>query len=113
MASQSYVADSGRWLQRRAGRTLILARFLPGFRLPIYVASGLFDVPLNLFAIVTLGAGIVWTIAIFEVVLLLGQAEAENLKLIAAALAITFLAAGFVLPRVAERFRIIPARGGK
>jgi membrane protein DedA with SNARE-associated domain len=110
---QPYVAGSGRWLKRRAGRTLVLARFLPGFRLPIYVASGLFDVPLILFAIVTLGAGIVWTIAIFEVVLLLGQTEAGHLKLIAGALAITLLAAGFILPRVAERLRLIPARGGK
>jgi hypothetical protein len=73
----------------------------------------LFDVPLTRFALVTLGAGVVWTIAIFEVVLLLGQAEAEYLKLIAGALAIALLAAGFVLPRLAERLRLIPERGGK
>jgi membrane protein DedA with SNARE-associated domain len=34
------LADLGRWLDRRGGLAVLAARFLPGTRLPLYVAAG-------------------------------------------------------------------------
>ena len=49
------------WLDRRSGRAILMSRFTPGARLPVYVASGLLRVSPLRFAAWTLLASLLWT----------------------------------------------------
>jgi membrane protein DedA with SNARE-associated domain len=64
------VARAADWLSRRRWPALILARFVPGLRLPTYLASGLLGVPLAGCAMVIAAATVLWTPGLF----LLGMA---------------------------------------
>ena len=61
-----------RWLQGRLVAALFAARFMPGARLPTYTASGFLKIPFAHFAAITLGAGALWTAAIFTVAAIFG-----------------------------------------
>jgi membrane protein DedA with SNARE-associated domain len=54
-------------------RTLFLSRFVPGTRLPTYVAAGLLAMPARRFALVTGIAALVWISGIFVLTKLLGS----------------------------------------
>jgi membrane protein DedA with SNARE-associated domain len=101
--ADKHIEQGRRWLNKRLPTALIVARFIPGARLPAYVASGYLRVPLARFAAITAGAGIVWTIAVFAVVLSIGPDALIALGawkwLIGAALLVLLLAA----PRLIER----------
>jgi membrane protein DedA with SNARE-associated domain len=53
------------WFERRGTLTIVLSRFIPGSRLPLYVAAGALEQPARLFASVTGICAIVWVSAIF------------------------------------------------
>lgn len=53
------------WFERRGTFTIVLSRFIPGSRLPLYVAAGALKQPARLFASVTGICAIVWVSAIF------------------------------------------------
>src|SRR3974390_2139727 len=53
------------WLNVKLYSTVIAARFLPGARLPTYLACGFFAVPFSRFAVPVVGATIVWSILLF------------------------------------------------
>lgn len=53
------------WFERRGILTVVLSRFIPGSRLPLYVAAGALKQPTRLFAFVTGICAIVWVSAIF------------------------------------------------
>jgi membrane protein DedA with SNARE-associated domain len=53
------------WFQRSAISTIVLSRFIPGSRLPLYVAAGALKQPARLFASVTGICAIVWVSAIY------------------------------------------------
>jgi membrane protein DedA with SNARE-associated domain len=63
---------------------LVVARFVPGMRLPVFTASGLAAVPLRLVAAVVLLSTPVWTSLLFEVARVAG-ANAAN-EIVSAAL---------------------------
>ena len=67
------------WLERRRVPALIGARFVPGFRLPTYAASGFLRVPFLTFAATTAGASVVWTAFVFTLVTMFGMAVLEVL----------------------------------
>ena len=100
------------WLKRRYVPALIGARFMPGFRLPTYAASGFLNLPFWPFAGVAAGAGMVWTTLIFGLVFFFGVMIVENLGVwrwaLGAALLILILAG----PALAERFARPPAEPG-
>lgn len=52
---------------RRMPLLLIVARFVPGMRLPVFTASGLASTPLGLVAAVVLLSTPVWTTILFEI----------------------------------------------
>ncbi|MDZ4868230.1 MAG: VTT domain-containing protein [Alphaproteobacteria bacterium] len=92
------------WLKRRYIPALIGARFMPGFRLPTYAASGFLKLPFWPFAGVAAGAGFIWTTLIFSLVFFFGVMIVENLgvwRWALAAILLTFILAG---PTLAERF---------
>jgi membrane protein DedA with SNARE-associated domain len=61
-----------RWLDERGATALVAARFLPGARLPLYLASGLLGLPLRRFAYWTFLAALLWTPALVMLAALLG-----------------------------------------
>src|SRR6516162_9320079 len=52
--------------------TLLASRFIPGTRLPTYLAAGLLSMPISRFALVTAFAAVLWIGGIFTVAKLLG-----------------------------------------
>jgi membrane protein DedA with SNARE-associated domain len=62
-----------RWLDERGAAALIAARFLPGARLPLYLASGLSGLSLRKFAYWTFLAALLWTPALVILAALLGE----------------------------------------
>jgi membrane protein DedA with SNARE-associated domain len=57
---------------QRAVLTLLASRFVPGTRLPTYLAAGLFSIPVTRFALVTALAALLWIGGIFTIATLLG-----------------------------------------
>jgi len=53
------------WFEQRGTATIILSRFIPGSRLPLYVAAGALKQPARLFASVTGICAIVWVSTIY------------------------------------------------
>jgi membrane protein DedA with SNARE-associated domain len=110
--ARAYVGDKrierGRlWLSRRLSGALIGARFLPGFRLPVYTASGFLGVPLKSFAAITGAACLVWTGLIFGLVFAFGAmapAALGSWKWAAGAVVLALVLAGPAVVR-----RLIPS----
>jgi membrane protein DedA with SNARE-associated domain len=99
------------WLKRRYLSALIGARFMPGFRLPTYTASGFLGLPFWPFAGVAAGAGFVWTSLVFSLVFFFGLMIVENLgawRWVIAALLLAILLLG---PIVTDRLVRMPENG--
>ncbi len=67
------------WFRRHGRAPVIAARFLPGARLPLYVAAGLLRQRLGQFALWTFLAALVWTPLLVIAVVLGGEAIVEPL----------------------------------
>ena len=55
------VEASARWFRAQGAKVILLSRFLPGSRLPLFVAAGILHAPLREVTITLLLAGGVWT----------------------------------------------------
>jgi membrane protein DedA with SNARE-associated domain len=55
----------GQWLNAKLYSTVIATRFLPGARLPTYLACGFFSVSFPRFALPVVGATLVWSTLLF------------------------------------------------
>lgn len=103
--------DKGRaWLKRRYVPALLGARFMPGLRLPTYTSSGFLGLPLGPFAGVAVGAGLIWTSAIFSLVYFFGAMTVEHLGMWRWSLAVALLVCVLLAPYVVRRF--VPADSG-
>lgn len=91
------------WLKRRYVGALIGARFMPGFRLPAYSASGFLGLPFWPFAGIAAAAGLVWTTLVFSLVYYFGLMIVEGLGVWRWALAALLLALVLAGPAIAER----------
>ena len=58
---------------QRASLALLASRFVPGTRLPTYLAAGLLSMPVARFALITAFAGFLWIGGIFSIAKLLGS----------------------------------------
>src|SRR5206468_5271404 len=58
---------------QRGSLTLLASRFVPGTRLPTYLAAGLLSMPLARFALVTAFAALLWIAGIFAIAKFLGS----------------------------------------
>lgn len=67
------------WLERRGAAAIVASRFLPGTRLPLYVAAGVARVPLRRFASWTTLAVLLWTPLIVLFAAWTGEALGERL----------------------------------
>jgi membrane protein DedA with SNARE-associated domain len=67
------------WIGRRSWFALASARFLPGFRLPTYLASGVLKLPVGRCAAAIVAASVIWTPALFYLSCTQGVAITEQL----------------------------------
>lgn len=74
------LARGEQWLRRHGHWILFSCRFLPGTRLPTYLAAGFLRLPIGRFLTVTGLAVAVWTIALFLLALAFGEPLAHWLK---------------------------------
>ena len=72
------LARLGDWLQRHAPAAIVTARFVPGLRLPLYVAAGAFGRAPRTFVAWTLLAALIWTPVIVLVAAGVGEALAAR-----------------------------------
>lgn len=68
------------WFDRHAGKAIIAARFLPGTRLPLYVAAGTLGRRGRAFAGWTFIAALLWTPLLIGIVVRFGDAVASPLR---------------------------------
>jgi membrane protein DedA with SNARE-associated domain len=97
------MAKGRAWLRRRYVWALLSARFMPGFRLPTYTASGFLGLPFAPFAGVAAGAGLIWTTLVFSLVFFFGLMIVEELGLWRWALAALLFVLMLTGPVIAER----------
>ena len=74
------VARATQWFQARGARVIFLSRFLPGLRLPTYVAAGILRMRVTLFALYFLLAGLLWTPILVGAATLVGKEALEYLE---------------------------------
>ncbi len=55
------------WFAKRGLLTIVMSRFLPGSRLPLYVAAGALKLPAKLFSTITGICSAIWVAAIFTI----------------------------------------------
>ncbi len=68
------------WFRERGGRLLFAARFLPGSRLPTYVAAGLLGYPIGNFTLWLAVAGGIWTPILVGLAAKLGAAALAQVE---------------------------------
>ncbi len=68
------LTQSERWFAQKGTWLLVSSRFVPGTRLPTYLAAGFLKVPFGRFLMVTGAAAAAWTAAIFLVADQIGDA---------------------------------------
>lgn len=97
-----WVRRAEEWLRRRQLRALALARFVPGLRLPTFVASGFLKLPLLRTFAVLAAVTLIWTPALFW--LSHGvMAAAETIGLVGWIIAGLLLAATLLAPVFVRR----------
>ncbi len=94
--NEDRLARSEAWWKRRGLLVLLVARFVPGLRLPTYLIAGTLAVPFLSFAVVTALMGLVWVPLIFALVRIAGgeaavwYGTARSTLIIAAAVILVF-----------------------
>src|SRR6266566_1112825 len=89
------------WFATRGPLTIVMSRFVPGSRLPLYVAAGALKLPARLFGTITGICSAVWVAVIFTVWRFapVSHASARTLCLVAA----TMLLGPWIFSRAAKR----------
>jgi membrane protein DedA with SNARE-associated domain len=77
LIGQGRIAQADVWIGRHSLLALLVARVVPGTRLPVYTASGFLHVPFALFAVATAGASLAWTAALFSAIYAFGMNAAQ------------------------------------
>lgn len=67
------------WLSGRVFRIVLVSRFLPGTRLPVYTACGFLGADIKQFALAAVAATLAWTSLLFAASLAVGQFLLDHL----------------------------------
>jgi membrane protein DedA with SNARE-associated domain len=100
---------------KRLGMTLVIARFVPGTRIPLFIASGLFHAPLGRVAAYVIGTAFIYAGIIFAVFHALGAVMGEEarrtLPFAALGIVVLLMVAQFIHSALARRAapRLSPA----
>lgn len=108
--TEDKLALGRRWLGERLGLTLFVVRFVPGTRVPAYLAAGFLGVPVGPFLFFVVLSAAAFAAVAFAVVSLAGAAIAEGLGP-CLALIVLLLAGAYVGLRFA--YRRMRSRGAR
>lgn len=72
MLAQPFVRPASAWLRRNGVGVVIVARFVPGLRLPVFAGAGSVRMPFDRFAVTIFLSTLVWTPGLFWAVRALG-----------------------------------------
>jgi membrane protein DedA with SNARE-associated domain len=103
--NEDRLAKSEAWWKKRGLLVLLVARFIPGLRLPTYLIAGTLAVPFLSFAAVTALMGLVWVPLIFTLVWAAGAqaiawyAAAKGTLIIAALIVLVLVGVPFLFRR--------------
>lgn len=78
LCTRSDVVRAERWIAGRLLALVFAARFLPGFRLPVFTASGLVATPFVPFAVIIAFSTPIWTGALFTAARFAGETGAAQ-----------------------------------
>ena len=70
---------AGRWFDRNVVTAVLAARFIPGMRLPTYLAAGVLKVSAARFLAVAVGASVIWTYILLNLTVRMGEAMFDHL----------------------------------
>lgn len=83
VAAHPQVIKVGKHVVDRQAVTLLIARFVPGTRVPIYLASGFFKAPFGKLAFWVVGSGMFYCLLMFLVFHYLGEVGGDRVRIIA------------------------------
>lgn len=89
IAAKPAVGAVGARIKAKPGATLLAARFVPGARIPAYVAAGVFEVPFGLFALWIVVSALAYTAVAWALVATVGSIAGSHAMLVLAAIALT------------------------
>jgi membrane protein DedA with SNARE-associated domain len=75
---QEKVISAGSWYNRNLASAIFGSRFLPGMRLPMYLAAGLLKVPPWRFLFLAVAASVLWTVVLLYLTIHIGGAVLEK-----------------------------------
>jgi pimeloyl-ACP methyl ester carboxylesterase/membrane protein DedA with SNARE-associated domain len=81
IVSEARVEQARAWFESRGVAVIFLSRFMPGLRLPTYVAAGVVGTRLSVFAFWFVLAGLLWTPAIVGLAAWIGMEAKDSLDL--------------------------------
>ena len=108
--SSNALAKAQKWFARRGTLAIIMSRFVPGSRLPLYVAAGVLKLPVRLFGALTGLCSALWVVTIFASLRFLPATHlgrAKTLGLVTACLLLCPWLAGKVADGIAPRIRLL------
>ena len=106
------VQKAGRQVLKRLGVTLFIARFVPGTRIPTYIASGLFAAPFLPFLFYVVASGVVYAALMFAAFALLGEVLGREAMHLAPWVALAILSCVLLASVLRHRFgRVRGAEG--
>lgn len=93
------VASFRSWLERRFMLSVFGVRFIPGLRIPVFVASGFFGLPFGRYVLAVMAATVVWTTILFFAAYVFGNLTSAWSDWIRYGIAAAFLLLFFFLGR--------------
>jgi membrane protein DedA with SNARE-associated domain len=78
--SPAKLLSAERWFDQRGSAIVVLSRFVPGMRLPTYVAAGVLRMPVLRFSLLLVAAAAVWTPALVAASYYSGASFARQLS---------------------------------
>ncbi|MDA3874556.1 MAG: VTT domain-containing protein [Kiritimatiellae bacterium] len=69
--------ETEEWFSRHAEKAILISRFVPGTRLPAYVAAGILGIPIKRFTAWFVLAGLIWTPLFVSLAMLLSEQALE------------------------------------
>lgn len=110
------VQDARERVVRRLGLTLLVARFVPGTRIPLYIACGVFKAPFGRFITLVALSGALYLGLMYIVIRSLGAVMGEHIRqyapLVVVLVVITILAASWARQRAQQAERAEDKNGG-
>ncbi|GBF58832.1 hypothetical protein PbB2_02520 [Candidatus Phycosocius bacilliformis] len=77
-ADKPGLADVGAKIQAHPGKTLMIARFVPGTRIPAYLAAGFLGVPFGVFALWIIVSALTYTSVIWGLIVTVGTVAGQK-----------------------------------